>query len=280
MTGITGILSGIDNPEAEMDVLRDVGGASAGLPEWVERAVVAAGQYGIPAALVAVVLVAWWVTRRRGAEASAAVAHVAWAGCAAGAAYLLNLPIRDFVARPRPVDHPDLAGLEPLVDGVGGYSFVSAHAATAMAVTVALLLVHRGLGVTALVLTLAQGVAQVVMGVHYPTDVVGGFALGAAAALLLAPLGQAVLTPLARWCGRTRGLRWIAPAGPNAQAGQAGPAGGGDARRADDPERAEETEETEGAEEPTAAGKPAGSRDPGGPDTDSPADTPARGLVV
>ena len=34
------------------------------------------------------------------------------------------------------------------------------------------------------------------MGVHYPTDVVGGFALGTAVVLLLAPLAQLLLTPV------------------------------------------------------------------------------------
>ena len=34
------------------------------------------------------------------------------------------------------------------------------------------------------------------MGVHYPTDVIGGFALGTAVALLLAPLALALLTRL------------------------------------------------------------------------------------
>jgi undecaprenyl-diphosphatase len=47
------------------------------------------------------------------------------------------------------------------------------------------------------------------MGVHYPTDVVGGFALGAATALLFAPLGTALLARLAHACARTRGLRWL-----------------------------------------------------------------------
>jgi undecaprenyl-diphosphatase len=36
------------------------------------------------------------------------------------------------------------------------------------------------------------------MGVHYPTDVVGGFALGTAVALLLSPVATALLTPLTK----------------------------------------------------------------------------------
>ncbi|MGP4110059.1 phosphatase PAP2 family protein [Streptomyces sp. 4N509B] len=219
---MTGSLSGIDNPEVEMDVLRDLDRIAHDLPGWAEHAVVAVAQYCIPLALVAVVLLAWCAVRGRSPDVPAAVAQVAWAGLAAWAAYLINMPIRDFVARPRPADHADLAGLDPLLDGADGYAFVSDHASTAMAVAVALFLVHRWLGGVALVLALAQGFAQVLLGVHYPTDVVGGYALGTATALLLAPLALAALTPLARWCSRTRWLRWLAPA----PAGGAGAAGG------------------------------------------------------
>jgi undecaprenyl-diphosphatase len=46
------------------------------------------------------------------------------------------------------------------------------------------------------------------MGVHYPTDVVGGFALGTAVALLLAPLAMALLTPLVTAVGGS-GAGWL-----------------------------------------------------------------------
>ncbi|MHA6761029.1 hypothetical protein [Streptacidiphilus sp. PAMC 29251] len=38
---------------------------------------------------------------------------------------------------------------------------------------------------------------------HYPTDVIGGFALGTAATLLLAPIAMAVLVPLTHSLART-----------------------------------------------------------------------------
>jgi undecaprenyl-diphosphatase len=212
-SGIWSGWSGIDNPDIEMDVLRDLRGG-AGLPGWAQDLVVAVGEYGIPAALVAVVLLAWYAVRRR-PDAAVAVAGVLWAGLAALAAWLVNVPIRDFVARPRPEEHTDLAELNALIEK-SGYSFVSDHASTAMAVAVALFLVHRWLGAVACALALLQGFVRVLMGVHYPTDVIGGYALGMATALLLAPLAQAGLTPLVRCAARAPGLGWVAapPSGP------------------------------------------------------------------
>ncbi|MGK5530113.1 phosphatase PAP2 family protein [Streptomyces sp. URMC 129] len=199
-------LDQLDNPDVELDVLYDLNGLAERLPGWAESVLVFVGQRGIPAALVLLTAVAWVLLRRR-PDAPQAVAGVFWAGLAAGIACLVNAPIRGFVARPRPVDtHPDL---HVLVAGEG-YSFVSDHAAAAAAVAVALFLVHRGLGAAVFGLAVLQGFIRVMLGVHYPTDVIGGFALGAAAALLLAPLAMATLTPLVALCARTRGLGWVA----------------------------------------------------------------------
>ncbi|MEO3753509.1 phosphatase PAP2 family protein [Streptomyces sp. B6B3] len=236
-------MSAIDNPDLEVDILRDVGALAARLPEWAERAVVGTAYFAVPAALTAVVLLAWLAVRRH-PDAPQAVAAVAWSALAAVVAFLVNIPIRGFVARPRPFeDHPDAVTV--LTGGHGtptGYSFVSDHASVAMAVAVGLFLVHRGLGAAACGLALVQGFTQVLMGVHYPTDVIGGFALGTAVALLLAPLAMAVLTPLARRCGRSRRLRRLVVARPGADEG----ADGGS------PEPAGRSGERDGAEHPVA----------------------------
>ncbi|RKN09779.1 phosphatase PAP2 family protein [Streptomyces radicis] len=200
-------LDQFDNPDIELDVLYGVNGLGESLPGWGRRAVSLVGEHGIPVALALLVVAAWFLVRRR-ADAHQAVAGTAWAGLAAGLAFLANAPIRDFVARPRPfVDHPDVA---VLVSGKDGYSFVSDHASVAMAIAVALFLVHRVLGAVAFAFALLQGFARVLLGVHYPSDVIGGYALGTAVALLLAPLALAALTPLVRRCGTRRSLGWIA----------------------------------------------------------------------
>jgi undecaprenyl-diphosphatase len=47
------------------------------------------------------------------------------------------------------------------------------------------------------------------MGVHYPTDVIGGFALGTAVVLLLSPLAMALLTPVVRAVERSPRVGWL-----------------------------------------------------------------------
>ncbi|MFI2212212.1 phosphatase PAP2 family protein [Streptomyces sp. NPDC020141] len=181
---------------ADLNLLYDINGLSKAAPPWVDRVMGFVGEYGIMLGLVVVGLWAWWSVRGRGAaeDSVAAVTALVWAPLAAAAAVVVNIPIRGFVERPRPfVDHK---GLEVLVSGKTDYSFVSDHSTMAMAIAVGIFLAHRRLGFAALGLALTEGFLRVYMGVHYPTDVIGGFALGTAVTLLLAPLAMALLTPV------------------------------------------------------------------------------------
>lgn len=183
------------NPDVSL--LYDINGLAKDAPSWLDSTMEFVGEYGIMLAMVLLVLWCWWSVRRRGTveESVAAVAGLVWAPLAAGIALLVNIPIRGFVERPRPfLDH---TGLEVLVAGKTDYSFVSDHATMAMAIGAGLFVAHRKFGLAAIGLALAEGFCRVYMGVHYPTDVVGGFALGTAVALLLAPLALALLTPVA-----------------------------------------------------------------------------------
>lgn len=240
-------MAGLDNPDVDADVLHDINGLADRLPGWAEAAVAPAAEAVLPAAMALLSVAAWLVVRRR-PDAVPAVAGIAWAVVAAGIAFLVNVPIRGFVGRPRPLaDHPDVV---VLLDGRTGFSFVSDHATMAMAVAVALLLVHRSLGCWAFALAVFQGFLRVLMGVHYPTDVIGGFALGTAVALLLAPAAQAGLTPLIAACAGTRRLAWVArPQSAGGRSGGepwAGPPDGAGA----------ETAEPETEEEPEREGRP------------------------
>ncbi|MFE0515541.1 phosphatase PAP2 family protein, partial [Streptomyces sp. NPDC058964] len=138
---------------------------------------------------------------------------------AAAIAVLVNVPIRGFVERPRPVH--DHQGLAVLVSGKTDYSFVSDHATITMALGVGLFVANRRFGIAGIGLALLEGFCRVYMGVHYPTDVVGGFALGTAVVLLLSPLAMALLTPVMKAVERSpRAGRLIR---------RRSPAGGGDA---------------------------------------------------
>lgn len=194
------------NPD--VDLLYDINGFAKAAPPWVDRLMEFVGEYGLLFALLALLAWCWWGARKRGGEdAAPSVAAVAWAPLAAGIAVLVNVPIRGFVERPRPFK--DHEGLEVLVHGKDDYSFVSDHATLCMALAVGLFLANRRLGIVGLVLGLLGGFIRVYMGVHYPTDVVGGLALGTAVALLLSPLAMSLLTPLMRAVERSPRAGWL-----------------------------------------------------------------------
>jgi len=181
-----------DSVNPDISLLRGINDFAKESPHGVDRAVELLSGYGLIALMTLLAAWCWWRVARRSADAPAAVAGVLWSLLAGGLAVLVNIPIRAFVQRPRPsVDHD---GLDVLVHGGHYYSFVSDHAAVAGAMAVGLFMVSRAVGLAALLLALAEGFTRVYLGVQYPTDVIGGFALGAATALLLAPLGLAVLT--------------------------------------------------------------------------------------
>lgn len=90
--------------------------------------------------------------------------------------------LKEVFARERP-------SIVPHLDLVTNLSYPSGHAVNAMSVLLlgALLLARRTRGVwIALALSgaAAIGLSRLVLGVHYPTDIVGGWMLGAAAALI------------------------------------------------------------------------------------------------
>ncbi|MEU7584164.1 phosphatase PAP2 family protein [Streptomyces sp. NPDC041068] len=204
-------MAGLDESGSNPDVglLYDINGLAKDTPSWFDGVMTFVGEYGLLLALVLLVVWCWWGQRKRGTldDAASSVAAVVWAPLAAGIAVLVNIPIRGFVERPRPFH--DHQGIELLLDGKTDYSFVSDHATLAMAMGAGLFVANRKFGLIGIGLAALEGFCRVFMGVHYPTDVVGGFALGTAVALLLSPLAMALLTPLTKAIGRSGRVGWL-----------------------------------------------------------------------
>jgi undecaprenyl-diphosphatase len=228
-----------DNPDVEL--LYEINGLAKDAPTWADRVMEYIGEYGIAVGLVVLAVWAWWgVTRKRESrdEALVGFAGLIWAPLAALIALAVNIPIRGFVERPRPfLEHK---GVEVLVEGKTDFSFVSDHATLTMAIAVGIFMVQRKPGLVAIALAVLEGFCRVYMGVHYPTDVIGGLALGTAVALLLAPVAMWALTPLVRALAgnaRIETLLWAGAAAAAAAVGGAaavGRRGGGEPRRAGD----------------------------------------------
>ncbi|WP_328582968.1 phosphatase PAP2 family protein [Streptomyces sp. NBC_00370] len=225
----------LDGSNPDVSLLYDINGLAKDAPSWFDRVMEFVGEYGILLGLVLVVLWSWWSVRRRGTagDSVSGVAGLVWAPLAAGVALLINIPIRDFVGRNRPfVDHK---GLDVLVAGKDDFSFVSDHATMAMALGVGIFIVHRKFGLVAIGLALLEGFCRVYMGVHYPTDVIGGFALGTAVTLLLTPVALALLTPLMSAVSRSALAGWFVRS-RSARAADAAALSAGGTRALDIPE--------------------------------------------
>ncbi len=139
------------------------------------------------------------------AAAAATAAFLLWRGAARRALLLIaiffscrllveGLKLLFDRARPDPAGH---------VVAVHSMAFPSGHSANAMAVwlAVALLAAPERLRVSAVAAALAVallvGLSRLVLGVHWPSDVAGGWALGAACTLLLVRLADGT-SPAAR----------------------------------------------------------------------------------
>jgi len=106
------------------------------------------------------------------------------AGLSAGLALAVGKVISEIVDRARPFVQ-DPHGVHLFSSHTADASFPSDHATGAFAVAMAIWLRNRRWGTVALVAAALLSVGRVAIGVHFPSDVVAGAALGCGAALLL-----------------------------------------------------------------------------------------------
>ena len=118
----------------------------------------------------------------------ACVVMIVVIGLAVGAAdFIASGILKDWVARPRPSRVPELEGMLHLVNGYksGQYGFVSSHAANTMAVALLFSLIWRNkIATVGLMLWVAANCySRMYLGVHYPTDILGGLIVGSLVAV-------------------------------------------------------------------------------------------------
>ena len=95
-----------------------------------------------------------------------------------------NVLLKNWIARARPYDVFD--EVRRLIEKQSDYSFPSGHTSASFAVSVVYCKrLPITYGVLAILLAVAMGLSRLYVGVHYPSDVVGGAVLGALISLLV-----------------------------------------------------------------------------------------------
>jgi undecaprenyl-diphosphatase len=141
------------------------------------RAYVAASQFIFAAAILVLLLLVLGrrreIARRAGVAATGSVA----------AALLVTHVLAGAVDRPRPfVAHA--ATIHPFLAHAADPSFPSEHAAAAFAIATAVTCRARDWGTFLLVLAAVLAIGRVFLGLHYPSDVLAGAAVGIGFGLL------------------------------------------------------------------------------------------------
>jgi undecaprenyl-diphosphatase len=145
--------------------------------------------------LIAVAAVALWFFARPGGDRKWKLA----AGSALGAA-ALGIVINRIVAaihhRDRPfITHPSAHVFGPHKTDA---SMPSDHATAALAIAVAVLLIDTGVGLVFLALAVLIAIGRVIVGEHYPGDVLVSTIIGLAVAFIVARAGRPVIAFVVR----------------------------------------------------------------------------------
>ena len=130
-------------------------------------------------------LIALWLTGTHETRPLNQVTTMIAAG-GIGIANAVTTIINGIVERPRPFVKFEEINPEVLFYAPTDPSFPSNTASVGFALATAVFLRHRRLGGALYALAFCWGVARVYAGVHYPTDVLGGAAVGIAASLAMA----------------------------------------------------------------------------------------------
>jgi membrane-associated phospholipid phosphatase len=203
-----------DVPDVSAEWYLRIVDAAAELPPAIRTAIEFATDAVLLVYVTAFALL-WWGARTASAAAAARA-------LAAPAVTVLAFALSEVVKQEMAVDRP--CRLLPTTTQIapcpefGDWSFPSNHATIAGAVAVSVLWSSLRLGLAVLVIAAAAAASRVVVGVHFPHDVVAGFLLGAAVAAALPTIARMVEPVVVRLRRRSFGglLLGIGEAAPEA----------------------------------------------------------------
>ena len=124
-------------------------------------------EYGAIAILVFIVMMCIKKMRKTGFAVMGATLSVLLFG---------ELILKHIVCRPRPFVIN--GAIELIIRAPSGFSFPSSHTATCFAMATAIYLFHKRLGIIAYIYAALVAFSRMYLYVHYPSDVIGGIALG------------------------------------------------------------------------------------------------------
>lgn len=102
-----------------------------------------------------------------------------------------NTIVKNIVCRTRP--YKVIESLTILIPEPGEFSFPSGHTSSSFAAGVVLyLMLPKKYGVPALILAFLISISRLYVGVHYPTDVLGGMVMGTLIAVCVVKIGEKI----------------------------------------------------------------------------------------
>jgi membrane-associated phospholipid phosphatase len=193
-----------DVPDVSAEWYRRIVESAAESPEAI-RILVDIATDAAAVVLVAMFVAAWWRART---GPPLRVARALLVPVATVVAYLLSETAKDLWQEERPcLTLGDLATIAACPE-YGDWSFPSNHATVAGAAAVALAWSGARLGLFTVVMALFVAASRVVVGVHYPHDVIAGLVLGAMVALVL-PVPARLLAPVVAETRKRPRATWL-----------------------------------------------------------------------
>jgi len=127
--------------------------------------------------VVAAILILYFFIRTKVLRVPVISYFLAWNGSIACYSFL-----KDYFHRPRPF--PAIKGIVSVIPTPHSYSFPSGHATLAAAIAVVLVYHFPKACYWVVSLALLAGISRIYFGVHYPSDVLAGFIIGAIVGVL------------------------------------------------------------------------------------------------